>query len=236
VLIQIAYVHLPTVARITSSIRSSGLMPDAHSQPIWMIVRTSNCAMSWCAVSRVHAGVDDHNASDPGITLIELFSFLGENLLFGSTRYRSRQAGLSASAPGSLAPVAARSLITMTRKLPKGCWCRKAPKPGRQSSVRNDDRGEVYPVTSPRGANSKPGADQTKSRGIRFAVRALDAIGPLPADREPVYYHNETVRPMAWVCLSTSARGRWDAMDAVLSNKDKDEDIKKIRKNGQRGT
>src|SRR6185436_998191 len=24
----------------------------------------------------------DHNASDPGITLIELFSFLGENLLF----------------------------------------------------------------------------------------------------------------------------------------------------------
>src|SRR5690242_21893099 len=24
----------------------------------------------------------DHNASDPGVTLIELFSFLGENLLF----------------------------------------------------------------------------------------------------------------------------------------------------------
>ena len=65
----------------------------------------------------------DHNASDPGITLIELFAFLGENLL-----YRFNQIPESARLEFlrllqiPLRPaVAARALVTLTTdKMIKG--------------------------------------------------------------------------------------------------------------------
>src|SRR6478736_3666440 len=64
----------------------------------------------------------DHNASDPGITLIELFSFLGENLLFRFNQIpeatklaflRLLQIPLRPAGP-------ARGLITMTSDRPAG--------------------------------------------------------------------------------------------------------------------
>ncbi len=44
---------------------------------------TSSCATSWSAGSRVYAPEwTNHNESDPGIALLELFAYLGESLLF----------------------------------------------------------------------------------------------------------------------------------------------------------
>ena len=51
--------------------------------PSSMIVPTSNLRDELVRRIPVYTPEwTDHNASDPGITLIELFSFLGENLLF----------------------------------------------------------------------------------------------------------------------------------------------------------
>src|SRR6478609_6279401 len=64
----------------------------------------------------------DHNASDPGITLIELFSYLGENLLFRFNQIpeatylsflRLLQVPLRPPSP-------ARALVAMTTETPGG--------------------------------------------------------------------------------------------------------------------
>src|SRR5215218_1005111 len=64
----------------------------------------------------------DHNASDPGITLIELFAFLGENLLYRFNQIpeaaklaflRLLQIPLRAAEP-------ARALVSFTTAQPKG--------------------------------------------------------------------------------------------------------------------
>src|SRR5215208_6864588 len=64
----------------------------------------------------------DHNASDPGITLLELFAFLGENLL-----YRFNQLPETAKLAFlrlldiPLRPAApARAMVTMTTEAPAG--------------------------------------------------------------------------------------------------------------------
>src|SRR5918996_1143229 len=64
----------------------------------------------------------DHNASDPGITLLELFAFLGENLLYRFNQIPERtnleflrllQIPLRPGAP-------AKGLVTMTTDLAEG--------------------------------------------------------------------------------------------------------------------
>src|SRR5215475_6748372 len=64
----------------------------------------------------------DHNASDPGVTLIELFAFLGENLLYRFNQIpeaarieflRLLQIPLRPATPS-------RALVTMSTDKPKG--------------------------------------------------------------------------------------------------------------------
>src|SRR5262247_3855773 len=59
----------------------------------------------------------DHNASDPGITLIELFAFLGENILyrFNQIPDATKLAFLRMLQIPLRPAMAARSLITLTR-------------------------------------------------------------------------------------------------------------------------
>ena len=178
----------------------------------------------------------DHNASDPGITLIELFSFLGENLLFRFNQIpeAARLAFLRLLQVPLRPAVAARSLITMTAEAPEGLLVPQGSE-ARAGNLLFETTTEVkvYPVTFAAVARiQSPAPDQTQEPEVfDFAVRALDAIGPLPADREPVYYHNETV-PADGVGLPVDFSAAVDGMlwIAVLSTKDKDEDIKKNKK------
>src|ERR687894_1897490 len=64
----------------------------------------------------------DHNASDPGITLIELFAFLGENLLYRFNQIpESTQLAFLRLLQIPLRPAApARALLTMTTAEPAG--------------------------------------------------------------------------------------------------------------------
>src|SRR6476620_409336 len=64
----------------------------------------------------------DHNASDPGITLIELFAFLGENLLyrFNQIPESTKLAFLRLLQIPMRPASAASTLITMTTEVPTG--------------------------------------------------------------------------------------------------------------------
>ena len=70
-----------------------------------MIALTSNCGIELVRRIPVYTPEwTDHNASDPGITLIELFAFLGENLLFRFNQIpEATQAGVSAAAANTAA-------------------------------------------------------------------------------------------------------------------------------------
>ena len=71
----------------------------------------------------------DHNASDPGITLIELFAFLGENLLYplqsdsGGDQARLPQAAADPAAPGRRRR-ARCSRLNATDQAGASVWCR----------------------------------------------------------------------------------------------------------------
>src|SRR3954463_12210767 len=64
----------------------------------------------------------DFNASDPGITLIELFSFLGENLLFRFNQIpeAAKLAFLRLLQVPLNPAVAARAMVTMSTENPAG--------------------------------------------------------------------------------------------------------------------
>src|ERR1700754_2416198 len=64
----------------------------------------------------------DHNASDPGIALIELFAFLGENLLFRFNQIpeATRLAFLDLLDVPLLPAVAARALVSLGTEQPGG--------------------------------------------------------------------------------------------------------------------
>src|SRR5689334_11119555 len=64
----------------------------------------------------------DHNPSDPGITLIELFAFLGENLLFRFNQIpeSTRAAFLKLLQIGMRPAGAAHAILALTTEAPKG--------------------------------------------------------------------------------------------------------------------
>lgn len=142
----------------------------------------------------------DHNASDPGITLIELFSFLSENLLFRFNQIpEAAKLSFLRLLQVPLRPaVAAHALITMSAEAPEGLLVPQGSE-AKAGSLLFETATEVkvYPVTLAAVARvQSPAPDETKEPEVfDFAVRALDAIGPLPANQEAVFYHNETVPP-----------------------------------------
>lgn len=178
----------------------------------------------------------DHNASDPGITLIELFSFLGENLLFRFNQIpeATKLAFLRLLQVPLRPAVAARALITMSGDVPQGLLVPQ----GSEAKAGNllfetVTEVKVYPVMLTAVARiHSPAPDKSQNpEEYDFAVRALDAIGPLSADQEPVYYHNETVPPNGeGLPVDFSATVDGMLWLAVLSTKDKNDDIEKNKK------
>lgn len=174
----------------------------------------------------------DHNASDPGITLIELFSFLGENLLFRFNQIpeAARLAFLRLLQVPLRPAVAARALITMSSDAPGGLLVPQGSE-ARAGSLLFETATEVrvYPVTFVAVARVQSAApDKAKEPEVfDFAVRALDAIGPLPANQQAAYYHNETV-PLDGVGLPVDFSAAVDRMLWVAVLGAKGADISKM--------
>lgn len=170
----------------------------------------------------------DHNASDPGITLIELFSFLGENLLFRFNQIpeATKLAFLRLLQVPLRPAVAARALIIMSADAPQGLLVPQGSE-ARAGNLLFETATEVkvYPVTLVGVARIlSPAPNKTQDPEVYdFAVRALDAIGPLPDNQEAVYYHNETVSSDG-MGLSVDFSATVDGMlwMAVLSTKNTD--------------
>jgi Baseplate J-like protein len=140
----------------------------------------------------------DHNPSDPGITLIELFSFLGENLLyrFNQIPEATRLEFLRLLQIPLRPATAARALVTFTTNKPKGVLVPTgAELTAGKLSFETETEVKVWPVSFMAvGRVQSPDPDPVKEPEVhQFAVSVLDAIGPLAKEQKPVYYKNEIV-------------------------------------------
>jgi len=139
----------------------------------------------------------DHNASDPGITLIELFAFLGENLLFRFNQLpdatklaflRLLQIPLIPASP-------ARTIITMATEAPGGTLVPIGAE-AKAGSILYETLTEVraWPISfvgAARIAAAPP--DQKKEPEVfDFAVRTIDAVQLTPG-QQAAYYQTKTV-------------------------------------------
>jgi hypothetical protein len=147
----------------------------------------------------------DHNASDPGITLIELFSFLGENLLFRFNQIpESARLEFLRLLQIPLRPaVAAQALVTLsTDKLVQGTdgkWT------GQLVPLHSEAKAGAFPFETltevvawplsyvALGRVSTPKPDPAKEPGVsQITGNALDAAD-LGVDESAVYYESKTV-------------------------------------------
>ncbi len=140
----------------------------------------------------------DHNASDPGITLLELFAFLGENLLyrFNQIPEAARLEFLRLLQIPLRPAVAANALVTFTTKKPKGVVvAQESELQAGKLSFETTTEVNVWPVsfvavgrvrTDDPNPNEEPEVHQA-------AANVIDALGALPAGHVPVYYKNEPV-------------------------------------------
>jgi Baseplate J-like protein len=147
----------------------------------------------------------DHNASDPGITLIELFAFLGENLLyrFNQIPEAARLEFLRLLQIPLRPATAARALVTMSTdkmvKTPSGKWS------GQLVPLESELKAGAFPfetqtevvvwpisfVTMGRVVTSTPDQQQ-EPEAYEFAVRAIDAAQLQPIETA-VFYQSTTV-------------------------------------------
>ena len=140
----------------------------------------------------------DHNPSDPGITLIELFAFLGENLLFRFNQIpeSTKLAYLRLLRIPLLPAVPARCLVTMTTEEPGGALV-EAGSEVRAGALPFETATEarVWPVAVVAAAKiAAPAPDPaTEPEAAEFALRAVDAMGDLAAGQTPAYYSTRTV-------------------------------------------
>jgi hypothetical protein len=142
----------------------------------------------------------DFNASDPGITLIELLAFHGENLLYRFNQFpEATRLGFLRLLQVPLQPaVAAVAIVTLTTQQPAG-----SPVPLgtelRAGSLSFQTQTDVvaWPVSVLAVARVQTAApvQATEPDVYDFAVRTLDALGPLPPGQTPAYYQNQTVSP-----------------------------------------
>ena len=144
----------------------------------------------------------DHNASDPGITLVELFAFLGENLLFRFNQIpeTTKLAYLKLLRIAMRAAVPARAMVVLER-VDSG--------PGSDAGVTVDLGTEVkagsvsfettmeivaWPLTAVAVARIAA-PPPTQPEAIDFANAAIDALDGLGDTQEPAYYTTEHVPP-----------------------------------------
>jgi hypothetical protein len=140
----------------------------------------------------------DHNASDPGITLIELFAFLGENLLyrFNQIPEATKLAFLDLLHLPLRPAVPARALLALTTEQPAGVLVPLRTE-ARAGKLPFETQAEVHvwPVSVLAVARARsPAPDpETEAEVYEFAVRTLDALGPLENDEQAEYYEKQTV-------------------------------------------
>jgi hypothetical protein len=142
----------------------------------------------------------DHNASDPGITLIELFAFLGENLLyrFNQIPEATKLEYLKLLQIPLRPALPANAMLALTSEQPKGVLVTQ----GTQALAGNlpfETRTEchAWPVSGLGMARIRTAEPDpaTEPEVYEFAVRAVDALRPLPENHTPDYYKTETVIP-----------------------------------------
>jgi hypothetical protein len=142
----------------------------------------------------------DHNASDPGITLIELFAFLGENLLFRfnqipeSTQLaflRLLQIPLRSAQPS-------RTILSMTTTEAEGALVPMSSevKAGNLSfeTLTETVAWPISFVAMARVSSALPNKD-TEPEVVDFAIIATSAVAESGVTGIPVYYETQTVPP-----------------------------------------
>lgn len=142
----------------------------------------------------------DHNPSDPGITLIELFSFLGENLLFRFNQIpeTTKLAYLKLLRVPMRAAVPARAMVALERTdsgpgAADGVLVSQGTEI-RAGSVPFETSQEIvaWPLTVVAVARIAAPAP-TQPEAVDFANAAIDALDGLEATQEPAYYVTEVV-------------------------------------------
>ncbi len=164
----------------------------------------------------------DHNASDPGITLVELFAFLGENLLFRFNQIpeTTKLAYLKLLRIPMRSAVPAKALITLER-IDTGPTAADAvlinlgteAKAG-NLSFETVTEVQSWPLTVVAVARIAA-AEPTQAEAIDFANASIDALNGLGDTREPAYYITEHVPadPAAPDALPVNVRA---AVDGAL--------------------
>src|SRR5438067_13287728 len=137
----------------------------------------------------------DFNASDPGVTLIELFSFLGENLLFRFNQIpEATQLAFLRLLDIPLRPAQpARALLALTTKDPGPFEPLEKGLGARAGSLQFELLREVHPwPVSLRGVAKAQAERPTDKDQVAFAARAFAAARPVEGSK-PVYYVNATL-------------------------------------------
>ena len=143
----------------------------------------------------------DFNASDPGVTLLELFAFLGENLLFRFNQIpEATQLAFLRLLDIPLRPAQpSRALLALTTKDPNSVAPLEKGFTARAGSLQFELLREVHPwPVSVRGVAKAKADDPTDKDQLAFAARAFAAASPAQGQK-PAYYVNKTLPldPMA---------------------------------------
>lgn len=164
----------------------------------------------------------DHNESDPGITLLELFAFLGENLLFRFNQIpeTTKLAYLKLLRIPMRPAVPARALITIERSdLPVN------PAEKINIEIGSEARAGSVPFETTTEVVAQPlsvvvvariaAAAPTTPEAIDFANASIDALQSIGDTRQPVYYTTEhvSIEPAAPDAVPVNLRA---AVDGAL--------------------
>ncbi len=159
----------------------------------------------------------DHNASDPGIALIELFSFLGENLLFRFNQIpESTKLEFLRLLEIPLRPAAAASgFVSFTTDDPGGDRI-DLGSTVKAGNLPFETKTEVHVWPLSLQAIGRAASDPPQlPEELDFAARAIDARGGLAQNERPVYYRNKTV-PLDPAAPGAVAVDFREAVDGML--------------------
>src|SRR5262245_58871870 len=137
----------------------------------------------------------DHNASDPGITLIELFAFLGENLLFRFNQIpdATKLAFLKLLQIPLRPAQPAQAIVTMITETPARVLIPQGSE-AKAGGLLYETGTELkaWPLTMQAVARvQSPAPDKNKEPDVfDFAVRAVAAAG-LQGNETPAFYENK---------------------------------------------
>jgi len=144
----------------------------------------------------------DHNASDPGITLLELFAFLGENLLyrFNQIPEATKLEFLRRLDIPVRAAVPARALLAFTTERAAGVLAPIGTET-KAGDVAFETLTEAHVWALGAlgvGRVREAAPDQAAEPEVyELAVRVLDALSPLPAGTAADYYRNALIPTVA---------------------------------------